>query len=82
MLVYLDHGRTPDHWRNPEHTVVACPAKHMPAVSHASEWKDGQGEPVVFSVKFRDGVADVPDHLGKYLLDQGHVKKSRPLLRV
>jgi hypothetical protein len=45
-----------------------------------SEWMQQDGKtPVCFVVVFKDGMAEVPDSLGKYMLDEKLVQRS-PLI--
>ena len=54
----------------------------QPGVQHpeVSEWREGLNAPKLIEVLFVNGVADVPDNLGKYLVDNELAKKSRLLL--
>lgn len=41
-----------------------------------SDWLDDSGEPLSFNVKFEYGKAEVPDNLGRFLIDQGLAQES------
>jgi hypothetical protein len=59
------------------HTIHVQPGHEFKDVS---DWVDAQGHPILLSVKFNNGVADVESNLGKYLIDKGLAKKSRLIL--
>jgi hypothetical protein len=48
----------------------------------ASEFKDMDGKPILISVQFKDGVADVPDNLGRFLIDNHLAAKSQQRILV
>lgn len=51
-----------------------------PGVEHPiTDWLMPDGKPKQICVQFVLGVADVPDNLGRYLIDTGHAKRS-PLI--
>ena len=62
--------------RREDHTVVACPAGDSPPAEHPVEWLNPDGSPAVFTVRFVNGEAQVPDSVGKYLVDRGVAKKT------
>ena len=48
-----------------------------PGVTHpVSDWMGDDGQPEQLAVQFIDGCADVPDNLGRYLLDHKHAVRS------
>ena len=47
-----------------------------------SDFKDMDGKPILITVQFRDGMADVPDNLGRYLVDNQLASKSRQRILV
>lgn len=47
-------------------TTFVQPGVHHPV----SDWMDEAGNPRMFAVEFIEGVAEVPDNLGKYLIDR------------
>jgi hypothetical protein len=64
------------------HTVYARPAvdangKVLDGVSH---WKDPAGAPTQFAVRFIEGIADVPDELGNWLIKNGLAKRTKLIL--
>ena len=58
----------------PRHTLFVQPGADHPI----SDWI-ADGKPRLFPVAFILGRADVPDNLGRYLIDQGYARSS-PLL--
>lgn len=53
----------------------------QPGVKYpVSDWMDDAGKPRMFAVEFRQGVADVSDHLGQYLIDHGLAHRSPIIL--
>lgn len=71
-----------NHGGNGRGTIIVAPGKDHP---ETSDWikvgRDALGretrEPVQIAVKFENGCADVPDNLGRYIIDQGLARKSR-----
>jgi hypothetical protein len=67
-------------------TIFVAPGKDQP---ETSDWikvgRDASGrdtrEPVQFTVKFQRGVAEVPDNIGRYLIDKKLARKSPLILR-
>lgn len=45
-----------------------------------SNWVDDKNNPVQFNVEFKFGEAEVEDSLGKYLVENGLVRRSRLVL--
>lgn len=68
MLVYLP---TP----SPRHTLFVQPGTEYPV----SEWLADNRKARLIPVLFTHGRADVPDNLGRYLIDKGYARPS-PLL--
>lgn len=68
----------PQDTRVPRHLVFVQPAA-TPQGRGVSEWMDG-GKPRLFTVEFLGGRADVPDNLGRYLVDAGLARPSPILL--
>ena len=62
--------------RDDGHRMFVQPGTHHADVS---EWMQ-EGKPILMEVKFNNGVAEVPENLGKYLIDKGLVRKSRIIL--
>ena len=63
----------------PYHGVFVCPAGHRPHECPESDWYDTSGEkpqPREFLVEFFHGAAEVPEPLGKYLLDTGQARRA------
>lgn len=67
MFVYLDAPRPA-----PRHTMFVCPGKD----SDAAEFKDSEGKPEQFAVVFENGRAEVPDALGRWMVDHGVAKST------
>ena len=53
--------------------VMVTPGAFHPDVS---DWKDELGNALRFDVKFRDGVAEVDDKLGKWMIEHGHAHRT------
>lgn len=64
------------------HTMYVAPAGDPRFTGGVidSEWVNESGEPRTFEVFFRDGVAQVADALGRYLVKTGQAKRTRLLL--
>jgi hypothetical protein len=52
------------------------PGTHYPV----SDWMDDAGNPRMFAVEFIEGKAEVSDHLGQYMIDQGIAARSPIIL--
>ena len=76
MLVY----DTMDKGPNGVHNLQVTPAKVDPSVT-VEQWRDKDGNPETILVTFRNGVANVDDSLGRFLVGHGYAKKTRPLYR-
>jgi hypothetical protein len=61
------------------HQVFVAPAADPRTNQGAidSEWINDDGTPKTLLVEFRDGAADVPDALGRYLIATGQAKRTR-----
>lgn len=56
-------------------TSFVSPGTHFPNV----DWLDEDKQPKMFSVTFKEGMADVDDRLGQYMIDQG-LASSSPII--
>jgi hypothetical protein len=64
--------------RNPEHRLYVSPAADRRAAGNVdSGWLHPNGKARLFEVHFRDGMAEVPDALGRYLCATGQAKRTR-----
>lgn len=59
------------------HRLYEMPGKVHP---ETSDFLGPDGKPVLMTIEFRDGVAEVPDNLGRFLIDAGCAKASPILL--
>lgn len=58
--------------------MYVCPAGHHPNRADLPvEWVDNDNKPVTFQVEFTYGTAEVDDALGKYMLAERMVERSR-----
>jgi len=49
----------------------------QPGLEHpVSDWLDENGDPLSFNVEFKFGKAEVPDNLGRFLIDKGLAQES------
>lgn len=67
----------PETRKQASHLLFVAPGKTNPDVSN---WKDGEGKPLMFKVEFKFGAATVTRQLGKYLINEGIAKRSRLIL--
>lgn len=82
MFVYYDPPWVVNPWTKekvqeklrPLHVIMVAPARDDPT-SNVAEWQDTDGNPLTLRVLFKEGMADVPDPLGRYLIDKGLAKK-------
>jgi len=78
MKVHLHGGGTKNPV--PYHLLYVCPAGHLPKDCPDSNWWDLTQEkpkPRDFVVEFFNGEAEVPDPLGKCMIDNKMALKSR-----
>ncbi len=81
MKVYFPHANPPK-----KTNVFVQPASDKEAGEHRriSDFftinEKGEKVPTMFTVRFVDGVADVPSPLGKYMIDRGIARRSRIVL--
>ena len=63
------------------HLASVCPANDPRArkVGESGEWRNADGAAKTFHIDFKAGMAEVPDHLGKYLCSIGLAKRTRLL---
>ena len=71
MLVYRPHDEL-----RARHVIFVQPGRFY----RESDWLDEGGNPRMFTVVFKKGRAEVPDNLGKYLIDQGQAQSSPIIL--
>ena len=67
MKVYIAEYR-----EKMRHTIFLQPA----TIAKSTEWVDEHGKPKMFNITFELGVADVPDSVGQFMIDQGIAKRS------
>ncbi len=60
-------------------SIAVAPAA-MDPTARVPEWQDENGDPVTVTVRFRYGMAEVEDPIGRFLVAKGLAKKTRPLL--
>ncbi|MBV9528251.1 hypothetical protein [Sphingomonas sp.] len=66
------------HHSRASHTLYVTPAADPRAApgGHDADWTDDDGKPRMLIVQFVDGVAEVPDALGRYLLATKQAKRT------
>jgi hypothetical protein len=64
------------------HTMYVSPAADPRATKAGTDaaWVNESGEPRMIEVHFKNGRADVPDPLGKYLVATGMAKRTALLI--
>jgi hypothetical protein len=64
------------------HTVICTPARDArgQALDGAEQWKDPNGEPIQYAVRFVDGVASVDAQLGRWLIEHGQASRTRLII--
>lgn len=68
----------PSKYNNTAHTVFVQPGVDYP---ETSEWMDAENKPKLFQIFFRNGVAEVEDNLGHYLIDR-QIAAPTPLINI
>jgi hypothetical protein len=56
------------------HKVMIQPGVHDATVS---EWMSSEGKPLLLEVQFINGLAEVSDPVGKYMVDKGLARATR-----
>lgn len=74
MKVYL-HGIQEQH----NHRLFVQPGVEYPDVS---DWHEADGRPRLIEINFSFGCADVPDNLGRYLIDKGLAQETMIITEV
>lgn len=71
MIVYHPMGRR-------SASLMATPAKDPRTANggRASEWFDDLGAPKMFVIDFKHGRAEVPDSVGRYLVETRQAKRT------
>ena len=78
MRVYFNSEKRGNHT---VHVRPAADFEHLQGQPPASDWLEDDGRsPRQFAVVFTDGVADVSDSVGKYLIAVGHARPTRLIL--
>lgn len=62
------------HGRSLNHRIFVTPAHDYPNVN---SWREEDGRGKQFEVHFKNGVADVDDNLGLYMIEKGLVSKTK-----
>lgn len=71
MKVYL-----PYYEGKPTHHLFVQPGRQY----SSSNWLDKDGKPIMFTVEFKHGCADVPEGLGQYLVDHELAQETRIII--
>jgi len=72
MYVYLTGAKE----RTNEHTVYIAPAAITAAGDCPADWKDLEGHPKQFAVKFINGRASVEKELGEWMIKNGQAQRT------
>ncbi len=59
------------------HSLFVCPAKD---IDGASQWKDENGEPVTYNIRFVNGSAEVDTVLGRWLIQHSYAQRTSLIL--
>lgn len=74
MKVYADAQR---HFSG-IHTIHIQPGKEYP---ETGDWCDALGNPILISVEFKNGIAEVEGNIGKYLIEKNLARKTKPIIQ-
>ena len=68
--------------RSATHTMFVSPASDPEGIKGGvpAEWLGVDGQPILFTVSFVDGKAEVPASLGKFMIDRGLAKRTALIL--
>jgi len=66
--------------RQPSFVMSVAPAATVQNQEVPRDWVDDLNNPVQFNVEFVYGVAEVPDELGRYLIENDLVRKTQLVL--
>lgn len=81
MKVYLHSDNAERSSRYPVHVCPAADVDFVKSEHVLDEWKLADGKPRQFEIIFKNGVAEVEDPLGKYMVARGIASSGR-LVRV
>lgn len=75
MKVYIPTDRN----RPTSHTIYCTPGGDVEFCKGdvPSEWKDQEGNALSIPVTFKNGMADIPNNLGDYLIARGLARKTK-----
>jgi hypothetical protein len=62
------------------HVVIMTPAAHLAGQELPSEFVEADGKPRNFEIMFVHGKAEVPDVLGKYMIEHKLAEKTRLII--
>lgn len=70
------------HGHGLKHRLFVQPGVDYPETSEWMEPTDPKGnvKPKLLEIQFENGVANVSDNLGRYLIEKGHARKSKIIL--
>ena len=75
MRVYFNSDKRGNHT---VHIRPAADFEHLQGQPPASDWLEDDGRtPAQIAVVFTDGVAEVSDSIGRYLIATGHARPTR-----
>jgi hypothetical protein len=60
------------------HHLMVQPARQ--SNDKSADFLDAQGEPKLFNVEFVHGKAEVPDNLGRWMIDHGYAQATALIL--
>lgn len=77
MKIYTPHKKQ----RKGEQAIIVTPGRKNPETGEFMTVNDkGDKVPMQFRVVFQNGIAEVTDALGKWMVDNGHASKKAPRL--
>ena len=66
------------HPTNRDHTLLVMPAADPRGIAAgiAADWLGEDGEPILFMIDFKGGIAEVSDSVGRYLIETKQAKAT------
>lgn len=74
MIVYVTGEKAR---QQASYILSICPARHLEGQEVPTDWVNDKNEPIEFNVEFVFGKAEVPDNIGRYLVQHEMATFSR-----
>lgn len=75
MKIYTNGEKTAQG----KHVLICHPGSDPKVGDTVAAWRNIEGKPIAMHVEFINGVAEIDDATGKYLIDKGYASKTRDI---